>query len=72
MAKNNLSPELKREWVSDNLLPSLLHLESDNTSEAQAVIPFCCCTAIWVEQLFRLLFFLLNRNSQCVDAYVFM
>lgn len=57
MEKNSLSPELKWEWVSDNLLPNLLHLESDYKSEPQSVIPFCCCTTMRVEKLFRLLFF---------------
>lgn len=35
MEKNSLSPELKWEWVSGNLLPNLLHLQSDYTSEPQ-------------------------------------
>ena len=66
MEKNSLSPELKWEWVSDNLLRNLLHLESDYTSEPRAVIPFHCCTTIWVERLLRLLFFLINRERQSV------
>lgn len=35
MEKNSLSPELKWEWVSNNLLLNLLYLESDFTSEPQ-------------------------------------
>lgn len=56
MENNSLSPKLKWQWVSDNPLRDLLHLESGYKSEPLAVIPFYCCTTMRVESLFRLIF----------------